>query len=59
MRKPTKSIKLIQRQIDRARKEDVMVILHPDTAEFLVDCARAMEVARQLTKRCERRMTDR
>lgn len=55
MMKPTKSLKLIKRQIERARKDGVMVVLHPDTVQFLVDCAYGIEALQQLTKHAERR----
>jgi hypothetical protein len=41
MRKPTRSIKLIRRMIERARRERVMVVLHPDTAEWMALLAAA------------------
>lgn len=56
MKKPTKSVKLIQRQVDLARRDGVMVVIHPDTAQFLVDCARGMESVREMTKHAERRI---
>lgn len=40
-RKPTRSIARIRRQIDRARRERVMVVLHPDTVEWLALLAAA------------------
>jgi hypothetical protein len=41
MRKPTRSIALIRRTIERARRERCMVALHPDTVEWLALLAAA------------------
>jgi hypothetical protein len=41
MRKPTRSIALIRRMIERARRERCMVVLHPDTVEWMAMLAGA------------------
>jgi hypothetical protein len=41
MKEPTRSIALIRRQIERARRERCMVVLHPDTVEWLALLAAA------------------
>ncbi len=37
MWKPTKSLKVIRKQIERTRREVCMVVLHPDTVEWMVE----------------------
>ena len=41
MKKPTRSIALIRREIERSRREDSMVVLHPDTVEWMALLAAA------------------
>ncbi len=36
MKSPTRSVAVIRRQLTRARRDRVMVTLHPDTVEWLV-----------------------
>lgn len=43
MKSPTRSIAAIRRQLTRARRDGVMVVLHPDTVEWLALVAAARE----------------
>jgi len=36
MKTPTRSLRVIERQIERARRDRSMVVLHPDTVEWLL-----------------------
>jgi len=37
MKTPTRSLKLIRREMLRARKDRSMAVLHPDTVEWLIE----------------------
>lgn len=53
MRQPTTSLKRIYRAIDRARQTHTMVVLHPDTAQWL--CAQ-IEKREALTRKLAAQM---
>lgn len=48
MKSPTRSVAVVRRQITRARRDRCMVVLHPDTVEWLVSYVPRALTAREI-----------